>query len=226
MHVCLFDIDGTLIQTSGAGRAALQQALLDEFGVTEPIRNEQVLGRTDRGIAAELFTQHGLGDTAENWDRLRECYLSHLPRALSEREGRILPGITRLLETLSGSAEQVVLGLLTGNTRRGAQLKLDHFGLFTHFRLGGFGDRHPLRDDVAREALQIVQEHLNGDVDLQQIWVIGDTPLDVRCARVIGARSIAVATGWHTAEQLDAERPDVVLENLDDTVRVLQHWGL
>ena len=105
------------------------------------------------------------------------------------------------------TARLIKLAVAIGNLREGARLKLGHFGLYDHFAFGGFGDHHWERDDVAREALAAVQAHLNGRARAERIWVIGDTPLDVRCARAIGARAVAVATGWHTAEATPTRTP-------------------
>jgi phosphoglycolate phosphatase len=118
----------------------------------------------------------------------------------------------------------VAVGLLTGNVRAGAKAKLGHFGLFEHFRFGGFGDEHFDRDDVAREALAAIRASGHADVEPERIWVIGDTPLDVQCARAIGARVAAVATGMHTLEQLSAAQPDVVLPDLADAAPLFARW--
>jgi phosphoglycolate phosphatase len=108
------------------------------------------------------------------------------------------------------------VGLLTGNVRAGARVKLGHFGLYDHFAFGGFGDHHLDRDEVAREALAEVERRFNGRHSPERIWVVGDTPLDIRCARAIGARAVAVATGWHSEEELTAHGPDLFLTDLED----------
>ena len=108
------------------------------------------------------------------------------------------------------------MGLLTGNVRACAQGKLGHYGLFEHFAFGGFGDHHFERDDVAREALGAVHTHLGTRVKTDRIWVIGDTPLDVQCARAIGAKVVAVATGVHTVAQLSECKPELTLADLSD----------
>jgi phosphoglycolate phosphatase-like HAD superfamily hydrolase len=105
---------------------------------------------------------------------------------------------------------------LTGNVRDGARLKLGHYRLDHYFAFGGYGDCHLDRDDVAREALAAVHHHCNGTACLERIWVIGDTPLDIRCARAIGVRVAAVATGLHPLEELAAERPDLLLPDFSD----------
>jgi phosphoglycolate phosphatase-like HAD superfamily hydrolase len=219
MHVFLFDIDGTLVSSGGAGKAAIEEALAEEFGVA--VRGEvPYSGRTDRAIARDLLHLHGLEDSPENRRRLVAAYLHRLPASLSRHTGRVLPGIAALLEHLS-ERDETAVGLLTGNLREGARLKLGHFGLHHHFGFGGYGDEHLDRDEVAREALAATRAHLNGQVCLERTWVIGDTPLDVRCARAIGVRVAAVATGWHTLAELEAAKPDLLLGDLSDAAPLL-----
>jgi phosphoglycolate phosphatase len=223
MHVGLFDIDGTLISSGGAGKLALERALHSEFGLN-PVTDKLLFsGRTDRAIIRDLFRMHALEDTPANYRELRAAYLRHLPACLASCQGRVLPGIAALLERLRAE-DRVAVGLLTGNLRDGARIKLGHFGLFEHFAFGGYGDEHLDRDDVAREALTVIHGRFNGSVRPEHIWVIGDTPLDVRCARSIGARVAAVATGWHPAEELAAHRPDVLLTDLSDPTPLLRLW--
>jgi phosphoglycolate phosphatase-like HAD superfamily hydrolase len=221
MHVCLFDIDGTLISSGGAGKAALERALAEEFGIARITAKLELSGRTDRAICRDLFRYHVLDDTPENWQRLIGSYLRHLPSCLEQKGGRVLPGIAALLEGLRGR-EDLLVGLLTGNIRAGAKVKLGHFGLYDHFPFGGFGDEHFDRDDVAREALEAVRCHCNGSASADSIWVIGDTPLDVRCARAIGARAVAVATGWHAVSELEACQPDLLFADLSDATPLLE----
>ncbi len=221
MHVCLFDIDGTLIASGGAGKAALEAGLVEEFGVPLQLDKLQLSGRTDRSILVDLLRLHDLNSTPGNYARLRDAYLRHLPRYL--HAGRILPGIAALLNHLAGR-DDVAVGLLTGNVRAGARVKLGFFGLTEHFAFGGYGDLHLDRDDVAREALDEVRNRFNGSIREENIWVIGDTPLDVRCARAIGARAVAVATGWHGAEELAASQPDLLFDDLSDAAPLLAEW--
>jgi phosphoglycolate phosphatase-like HAD superfamily hydrolase len=220
MHVFLFDIDGTLLSSGGSGRAAMEAALADEFGVPASSDGVTMSGRTDLAILRDLFGIHGIPMTEENRQRFVAAYLRLLPASLARGKGQTLPGITGLLAHLD-KTERTALGLLTGNLREGARAKLGHFGLFDYFAFGGFGDLHWERDDVAREALAAVRAHLNGDVCLERLWVIGDTPLDVQCARAIGARSVAVATGVHTVEQLSTAKPDLVFADLSDPTPLL-----
>jgi phosphoglycolate phosphatase-like HAD superfamily hydrolase len=221
MHVCLFDIDGTLLSSGGAGKAALEAALLEEFGLAGLLGQVPYSGRTDRAIIRDLLRLHAIDESATSLERLIEGYLRRLPDCLRRHQGKVLPGIAALLEDLSGR-EQVAVGLLTGNLRAGARLKLGHYGLYHHFAFGGFGDQHWERDNVAHEALAAVRAHLDGNVVLDQVWVIGDTPLDVQCARAIGVRVAAVATGWHSREELAAARPDLLLTDLSDPRPLLE----
>jgi phosphoglycolate phosphatase-like HAD superfamily hydrolase len=215
MDVLLFDIDGTLLVSGGAGKAALEAALAAEFGITELRGQVAFSGRTDRAIIRDLFALHDVADTPANLRRVLTAYLGHLPASLHRHPGRVLPGIAVLLEQLT-VRPGVALGLLTGNVREGARLKLGHYGLTHHFAFGGYGDDHLERDDVAHEALAAVHRHLNGSALPRQVWVIGDTPLDVRCARAIGARAAAVATGWHSRDELATAGPDLLLADLAD----------
>ena len=118
------------------------------------------------------------------------------------------------------------LGLLTGNVERGARIKLAHFGLWDLFSFGGYGDNHFERDDVARTALAQAERHVGRSVPPDQVWVIGDTPLDVQCARAIGAKAVAVATGWHTIEELQQSKPDYLYQDLSLPTELLEVWGL
>ena len=221
MQIVLFDIDGTLISSGGAGKAAMEAALVSEFGVPQVVRDIPYSGRTDRAIGKDLFAAHGIHESQENWLRFVEGYLGHLPDCLVRHTGQILPGISSLLERLLDRPETAV-GLLTGNLRAGARLKLGHFDLYRHFDFGGFGDEHFDRDDVAREAWRAIQNRYDGTVRPEEIWVIGDTPLDIRCARVIGARVAAVATGLHSLEDLRAASPDLLVEDFSEAEEFLE----
>jgi phosphoglycolate phosphatase-like HAD superfamily hydrolase len=223
MHVALFDIDGTLLSSGGAGRAAMESALREEFGLGQLRGRVEFSGRTDRAIGGDLFRLHEIEETPPNWERFLARYLRLLPGCLARHNGQVLPGIAALLERLQTHG-QIARGLLTGNTREGARIKLAHYGLAHHFDFGGFGDHHLDRNDVAQEALDNLRRHYNNSIRLDRVWVIGDTPLDVRCARAIGARVAAVATGWHSLEELAAAQPDLLLRDLSDPTPLLEAW--
>jgi phosphoglycolate phosphatase-like HAD superfamily hydrolase len=214
MQIYLFDIDGTLIHSGGAGRAAINIGMSEAFSV-ESSSEFELGGRTDRGIASELFETHDIAPTDANWRRFVSAYLDALPSRLHAREGGVLPGVESLLSSLAELAN-VHVGLLTGNIRRGAEIKLTHFRLWDFFDFGGFGDNSPKREDVAREAAQDARNSLAADLRDDQFCVIGDTILDVRCAKAIGAKSVAVCTGSGSRSQLAAESPDLLLDSLDD----------
>jgi phosphoglycolate phosphatase-like HAD superfamily hydrolase len=230
MHIVLFDIDGTLISSGGAGRAALLAGLDEEFGPRRLDGHLELRGRTDRAILHDLLRLAGLPDTPENIDRLRAAYLRQLPALMrahatevaadSRYHARVLPGIAALLDGLT-RRDEVCIGLLTGNMRDGARIKLGHFGLFDYFTFGGYGDVYHDRDDVARAALDDARRHLDRPIEPDRVWVIGDTPLDVRCARAIGSRVLAVVTGWHDRAELAACAPDLLLDDLSDASPLL-----
>jgi phosphoglycolate phosphatase len=215
MITLLFDIDGTLIHTGGAGGAALRSAFQQLFPVTE-LREVEYCGRTDRAICHDFLTFHNVEISDLNWSKLRAAYLDQLPTHLSSCRGRVLPGIVDLLERLAAK-DDLAVGLLTGNLRDGARLKLEYYRLMHHFRFGGFGDDHLDRNDVAECALEAARQHANGSFDPNRVWVIGDTPLDIRCARWIKAKVLAVATGNFTRDQLASFHPDLCVEDLSDT---------
>jgi phosphoglycolate phosphatase-like HAD superfamily hydrolase len=216
MIACLFDIDGTLLSSGGAGKHAMYAAITSEFGIADLNDGVPFAGRTDRAIGRDLFLNHGMQDSGANWHRFVRAYLEHLPHSLHTRPGCVLPGVAALLEKLR-QREDVAIGLLTGNLRNGAHAKLAHYGIDSYFQFGGFGDDHLDRCDVAREAIGALAAHVGTEVAAQNVWVIGDTPLDIQCARSVGARVLAVCTGFHAANDLAADRPDLLLPDLSET---------
>lgn len=213
--VCLFDIDGTLLRTGGAGQRAMERALTDVFGIAHPNENIPAAGRTDRAITSDLFTYHELAPTQLEWEQFQTVYFDHLQSTLQELEGMVLPGIVTLLDRLA-TRRDVSLGLLTGNFREAARIKLEHHAIHHHFAFGGYGDTHHDRDDVARIAWGEACRHLGQDAHPRAVCVIGDTPADVKCARAIGARAIAVATGMFTTQELSRTQPDELYHDFSD----------
>ncbi|MCA9174884.1 MAG: HAD family hydrolase [Planctomycetales bacterium] len=222
MRVYLFDIDGTLLASGGAGRVALGQAMQAAFEI-EMRHDVDLHGRTDRWIGQQLLESHGLENSESNWARLRDAYLERLQQTLAERAGRVLPGVVSLLTQL-GADSDAAIGLLTGNVRRGAQIKLSHYeldALIDPLGFGGFGDSDHCRNRVAAAALASARERL-GSVDPADVWVIGDTPRDVDCARAIGAKAAAVATGGYSVGELAERKPDLLLADLADPAELLK----
>ena len=227
MHVCLFDIDGTLLNSGGAGLAGMEAALRSEFGTDADVSDVPMAGRTDRAICKDLFERHGVEQTEDNWRRFIAAYVRHLPEQLSARDGVVMPGIPELLDRLS-ARDDVLLGLLTGNFSEGARLKLTHYGLHGHFGFGGFGDRHQHRNDVARQAVVEMRrfaERNGRNIRGAEVWVIGDTPADIECGRAIDATVVAVCTGYYAMESLQVADPDHLFVDFGEPERFLELLG-
>jgi phosphoglycolate phosphatase len=221
MHICFLDIDGTLVSTGGAGAAAFVVALAKDFGIHDATSTGiSFAGRSDRAIATDIMTLHGMDPTPERWQEFRAAYVNRLAEVLPVYKGRVLPGVEPLLETLKLRGD-TALGLITGNVAQAAEHKLRHYELWHWFPFGGFGDEHADRCDIAAAALQASRPHLGGR-DHRELVVIGDTPNDIRCARSIGARCVAVPTGNTSIDVLRAAEPDVLVETLEDTKPILK----
>lgn len=211
----LWDIDGTLLLSGGAGERALQVALADAFGRTDSIATVELAGRTDRWIARRVLALVGEPATEAAIARYLDAYLAVLARELPNPHARVLRGIPEILARLARRTD-IAQGLLTGNLRRGAEIKLRPHGLWTHFPFGAFADDAELRNELGPHALRRAREHHGVEFAPDRVFVIGDTPYDVECGRAIGACTIAVATGRHTVEQLRAAQPTAVLPDLAD----------
>ena len=224
VKLVLFDIDGTILWSDGAGRRAMQSALTTVFGTAGDPRYRYD-GKTDRQIVRELMRQagHDDGRIDRDMDALLEHYLDGLRDELSsgERRSELLPGVRELLDALE-SRDDVVLGLLTGNLEEGAKAKLGAVGIdFARFRVNAFGSDHEHRPELPAVAQRRAREELGLHVEGERIIVIGDTPADIECGRTLGARAIAVATGRYDVEALRAHGPAAVFEDLTDTARVI-----
>ena len=219
--IWLFDIDGTLIRSGGAGSSAMAQALAHTFGVTPNLSAIAFAGRTDREIIENLFQAHDIAHTHTNLVRFRASYLGWLPKALHANQGDVLSGVIPWLDCLQEHA-LTTIGLVTGNMQASAQLKLEHYGLWLRFAFGGFGDQHRDRDQVAAMAIEAGEMHRGISIDRSQVWIVGDTPNDIQSARSQGANVIAVATGEYELSELAAHQPDHLLPDLRD-VALLHH---
>lgn len=221
-RILLFDIDMTMVRTDGAGRAAMDEAFLREFGVEKATEGMHFDGRTDRWIFLESLERHGFGGDAmaSNYERLRERYLEAFPAWLAKRGGIVLPGVVELLDALE--PEGAIVGLATGNLRRGAAHKLGHFGLWERFSGGGFGDDHVVRTELVRAGIaELVDKHCLEAGDCEVV-VIGDTPLDVEAAHGAGAKAFGVGTGRFTPAELRESGAEFALDDLSDTARALE----
>jgi phosphoglycolate phosphatase len=216
-RLLLWDIDGTLLLSSGAGMRALEVALPRVFRVQGSLADIEYAGRTDRWILRQVFAKFGLPATEENFARYTAGYLAELPAQLAGSAARVLPGVTALLEAAAGR-DDITQGLLTGNLRGGAEAKLNRFGLWRYFPFGAFADDSEDRHQLGPHALARARAHHGDRVTFtpEQVWVIGDTPHDITCGQAFGARTLAVATGNFTVDQLATHGPTAVLQDLSE----------
>jgi len=219
-RLLLFDIDGTLITSGGAGEAALKDAMRSRFDVEEDLDGIILAGATDARIARELLEKHSIAVSAENVAALLDTYLGHLNERIGRHDGKLLPGIGPLLKVLSERSD-AVLALLTGNVIRGAEIKLTHYGVWDFFEFGAFADDHHDRNELGKFARARALERHGEEFPPSRIYVIGDTPKDIECGRAIGACTVAIATGHYSSDQLRDHAPDFLFEDLSDTGRVV-----
>jgi phosphoglycolate phosphatase len=228
VKVVLFDIDGTLVLTGGAGGRAMMRAFQEVFGMPNALDGISMAGRTDAWILSHLTSQRGLAPPDRpTRDRFRDVYLSHLAEEVHQPGPgkRLLPGVKPLLDVLAGR-DDVYLALLTGNFRRGAKTKLEYFDVWRYFPCGAFGDEVRERNDLLPLALAEVQARGGPTVAGDDVIIVGDTPLDVRVAQAGRARSLGVATGPHDTASLRESGADAVLQDLGDLEAVLAALGL
>jgi phosphoglycolate phosphatase-like HAD superfamily hydrolase len=224
VRLVLFDIDGTLLRSDGAGRRAMESALVDVFG-TAGSPDYRFDGKTDCQIVREMMREHGHADTHidANLERLFDLYLSRLERELVDRTrpAIVCEGVVEVLDVLE-ARHDITLGLLTGNLKRGAALKLAAVGIdIRRFRVNAFGsdeEHRPLLPAVAqRRARELLGLQVRGD----RVVIVGDTPADIECGRSIGARAVAVATGRYSVADLAEHQPAALFADLTDTAAVV-----
>jgi phosphoglycolate phosphatase len=209
----LFDIDGTLIATSGAGLRALDRALADVLGCAGACGGIRADGRTDPAIIAEGF-ERAVGRAPHPTEEAQVVarYLAHLVDEVARASYRVLPGVPAALDLLE--AQGVLFGLATGNIERGAEIKLRRGDLWRRFPFGGYGSDSPDRGALVARAIARAEARAGCAFAREEVWVIGDTPRDIAAARACGARALAVATGAHRPEAL--READVVMETLEE----------
>jgi phosphoglycolate phosphatase len=230
----LFDIDGTLLDTGGAGLNALSAAFLDSFGLhsrAAEMPKLELAGSTDGGITRSLCAHFDIV-VQDNDPSVRTFYASYLEKLRANlegshrHEGQVLPGMPELLHRLRDETDHT-LALLTGNIADGAWLKVEHFGFDGVFEFGAFGDDHHDRNELGPIALDRARAHNDTRTfSPEQTIIIGDTPKDVACARACGAKAVAVATGKFSAAELEQCQPDHLFENFSDSDQFFRELNL
>ncbi len=223
-RLLLFDVDGTLILSGGRGSKAMKAAAQAMFQRPFTMEFRDFAGNTDRAIIRTMLLKHDISppDFEETIDKLLENYLVHLARLLEEDHPvKVLPGVWELLEALWQDG-RFGLGLVTGNIEAGARLKLEPPGLNRFFPIGAFGSDHIDRNQLPPLAIKKAEQHYRQPIAPEQVWIIGDTPRDIECAKANRLHSLAVATGGWTLEDLRRHHPDVLLTDLSDTQRVIE----
>ena len=226
----LFDIDGTLLETGGAGVAAMNAAFGELFPAVaaalpgRPFDGIMMAGRTDPEIVADAFSKHGI-EAGGMVSVFMDVYVRHLGAFIENPSKKLKPGVKEALNALLAVQPGFCLGLLTGNIEKGARIKLEPFGLNGYFGVGAFGSDSADRNSLLPIALDRFNR-LGFGRSASDCIVVGDTPKDVECAKRHGARAIAVATGRYTAAELVLTEADHVLEDLSDTPFFLKCLGL
>lgn len=211
MRNLFFDIDGTLLSAPGVGQRALEDALRAEFAIAHPDCRLDFGGKTDRDLVGQLLRRNGLAVDEGSRGRVRRGYSFALGQHLTKASGTIHPGVTELLDRLQ-TFSHVNLFVMTGNFPETARMKLEAFNLIGYFSRVVGGDLDEERDDLARRALQQLRRSGAGS----DVIVIGDTANDVRCAKAIGARCLAVCTGSGTRDDLANAGAEQVVTDLRD----------
>jgi phosphoglycolate phosphatase len=214
IRLVLFDIDGTLIRTGGAGVRAFAEVFAEVFDARDHFERLKFAGRTDYSLVREFFSFHGIEPSQENFARFFEEYIVRLEANLDDGQMVLCPGVREFIQKSREVSKPPVLGLLTGNVRVGAELKLKRAGLWGEFATGAFADDHEERDRIAAVARERGAAITGTDLQDAEVLVVGDTPHDIRCGRAIGARVLAVGTGGASMEDLHRHSPDYLVENM------------
>ena len=216
IRLVLFDIDGTLLRTGGAGVRAWDRAFAIEFGIRDALAGLSVAGRTDSSLVRECFLRHGLEPTERNFRRFYDTYVFMLEHFLESSRGGACAGVIEFIRRMEELPVAPLIGLLTGNIRLGAEIKLRRYELWELFQMGAFGDENEDRNHLAALAQKRGSQLAGTPLHGSQILVVGDTPHDVKCAQAIQARSLAVGTGGYSCDELRACAPTWVAASLQE----------
>ena len=215
MKLLLFDIDGTLVLTGGAGIRALNRAFCQVVGIVNALDGIRLHGKTDPAIVREIFSARGALQNADSYDQILAAYVEFLPEEVQQSENyRVLPGILRFLQDFQGRSD-LAFGLATGNVEAGARIKLARGNLNPFFAFGGFGSDAENRTELVRRAAHNGSRLAGVTIDANDIFVIGDTPRDIAAGREAGYRTVGVATSDYSTEDLSAAGADLVLSDFE-----------
>ncbi len=222
MKIILFDIDGTILQTNGAGTRAANRAFENIYGISEAMTRIDAAGKTDHIILQEIFMNELNRDfSQEEAEELYKLYIPFLEEETGKSETTVMPGIPKLLENLS-KRDDMALGVATGNIEQGAWIKLKSAGLDHHFNFGGFGSDSHIREQLIRKALERAKDHIEENTKIKDTFVIGDTPYDINHGKAAGTITVGVATGSYSREQLQEHNPDHLFDDLNNLETVLE----
>ena len=220
MRLILFDIDGTLIDSGGAGVRALDLAMKELFAVENAFQGISMAGKTDTQIIREGLMKHDLS-TDGTIDAVINAYLRYLAQEINNDRKHVKPGIYEILVELQ-TLSNVGMGLLTGNLEKGARIKLEPFGLNEYFPSGAFGSDDENRNNLLPFAVKRFENIFQKKIEMGECIIVGDTPRDVECAHIYGAICIGVATGPYSYDVLVEAGADYVLKDLTGQSAVLQ----
>ena len=223
-RLVLFDIDGTILTSNGAASRAFRSALEEVFGTSGPQQGYSFAGRTDPQIAHDLLAMAGIDEATiqAGLPRALDLYLEGLAAEFKSVTATVYPGVVEVLERLH-TVDDAIIGLLTGNIAGGARLKLEAAAIdFDRFRVGAYGSDHRERSALPAIAVDRAEASFGHRFEGKSVVIIGDTPADISCGEQLGVRSIAVATGTYSAEELEPCGPDHLFDDLTDTEAVWQ----
>ena len=212
MYLMLFDIDGTLIDSGEAGSRSLNLSFAELFSIRDAFHGISMAGKTDTEIIKEGMLKHGISIDG-NLNVAIYTYLRHLRREIDNERRHLKPGIYELLEELT-IVKDIQIGLLTGNIEPGARIKLDPFDLNKYFPTGAFGSDDEDRNKLLPIALKRFEERCRRKIRVNECLIVGDTPRDVQCAKIYEARSLGVATGPYSIDELKEAGADYVMKDL------------